>query len=241
MLADPGSRFIREFDMIDPDNTENNVPSYGMRDTAYPGYFVVNPKGVVVERFVDARYDDRLSGTAVVAAMFPELLEANSAAVPAAHIGVRTGQTDVTIALGTHVRLLVEVAMPSGMHVYAPGVKGYRPIALNLDASRWIKSASPAYPPSRTMNLRAIKETVPVYVSKVRIHVDVVVANRTVLMRELLATPDRVMPVDVTARLSYQACDEKVCYFPAEVPLVWHFNVRLPDRTRVAPENQQRP
>ena len=65
MLADPGSILIRKFRMVDPDNTENNVPAYGARNTAYPGYFVVNPAGVVTERFVDGRYDDRRTGNAM--------------------------------------------------------------------------------------------------------------------------------------------------------------------------------
>ena len=52
MLADPHSGTIRAFGMIDPDNSTDNSPEYGDRDTAYPGYFWIDRSGVVRERSV---------------------------------------------------------------------------------------------------------------------------------------------------------------------------------------------
>ena len=233
MLADPGSRLIRQFRMVDPDNTENNVPSYGNKDVAYPGYFVVNPAGMIVERFVDERYDDRRTGNSVVAMMFPELLETSGGSIAAPHIQFKLGQTDSRVTLGTHVRLLVDLDLPKNMHVYAPGVEGYRPVELLLDTSTWYKNEAPRFPPPRTLHLKAIREIVPVYVKDARITIDVVFANTFALMKVLGQAPNAQQRIDVTGRLRYQACDDKVCFMPAEVPVKWTFDVRLPDQQRI--------
>src|SRR5262245_46308426 len=238
MLADPGSNLIRRFRMIDPDNTRNNVPDYGARDTAYPGYFVVSPAGVITERFVDGRYDDRRTGNAMVATLFPELLETGGRPIEASHVELRLGQTDTAVTLGTRLQLLVDLKLPSGVHVYAPGVQGYRPIALTIDPSPWFKALPPRYPASRMLELKAIRETVPVYEGDARIFVDVIIANTSALMRTLGRAPGTSQPVMIAGRLQYQACDDKVCYPPAEVPLAWSLSVGIPDRVRAVEEKK---
>jgi Thiol:disulfide interchange protein DsbD, N-terminal len=233
MLADPGSRVIGAFRMIDPDNTENNVPLYGRKNVAYPGYFVVDPSGVIVERFVDDRYDDRRTGSSIVATMFPELLEARGTPIVAPHLQIALGQTDSDVTLGSHVRLLVDLALPPNMHVYAPGVEGYRPVELAIDPSPWFAAALPSFPPSKTLRLEAIRETVPVFERQARITVDVVVADTFELMRTIARAPDRRQAVAVVGRLKYQACDDAVCYAPAEAALKWDIGIRLPDQVRI--------
>lgn len=218
--------------MIDPDNTENNVPSYGARDTAYPGYFVVNRSGVITERFIDGRYDDRRTGNAMVATLFPELLESTGRPIKAPHIEISLGQTDKSVNLGARLKLLVDMKLPAGVHVYAPGVQGYRPIALTFETSPWIKTLPSRYPAARTRLLKAIHESVPVYERDARVVTDVIVKNTSALMRELRKNPDASQPVTVTARFEYQACDEKLCYRPQTIPLTWTVLVTLPDRER---------
>jgi cytochrome c biogenesis DsbD-like protein/AhpC/TSA family protein len=239
MLADPGSILIRKFRMVDPDNTGNNVPAYGARDTAYPGYFVVNPAGVVTERFVDGRYDDRRTGNAMVSTLFPELLETGGRPIKAPHVQLGLGQTDTAVTLGARLQLLVDLELPRGVHVYAPGVQGYRPIALAFDSSPWFRALPPRYPASRMLELRAIGETVPVYERSARIVTDVIIANTTALMRELGKAPAAPRPVTLAARFQYQACDDKVCYPPAEIPLAWTVTVKLPDRERAVPKGRE--
>lgn len=233
MLADPGSRLIREFRMVDPDNTANNVPDYGAKDVAYPGYFVVSPSGRIVERFVDQRYDDRRTGNDVVATMFPELLEARGRPIAAPHIQVSLGQTDARVTLGAHLRLLVELALPRGVHVYAPGVAGYRPVELTFEPSPWFRVGAPAFPRAKTMTLKAIHETVPVFETQARITADVVIADTFALMRALAGAPERRQPIAVSGHLKYQACDDKVCFLPTDVPVSWDLDIGLPDQIRV--------
>jgi AhpC/TSA family protein len=232
MLADPGSRIIRQFRMVDPDNTENNVPAYGAKDTAYPGYFAINPAGVVTERFVDGGYDDRRTANALIATLFPELVESRGATVNATHVSITLGQTDTVVNLGSRLELFVDLSIPAGIHVYAPGVKEYRPLEVVLSGSEWVRTIEPVYAPSRMVELQAVHETVPAYEHKTRIVIDVVIANTFALIRTLAKNPAVPQPVTLNATLRYQACSQTTCYKPADVPLAWTLQVKLPDRDR---------
>ena len=61
--------------------------------------------------------------------------------------------------------LSLEVTLPARVHVYAPGVQGYKPVALNLTA-RGFQRDGAVFPPSKMLNLAVIHETVPVYQGK---------------------------------------------------------------------------
>ena len=233
MLSDPQSAFIRAFGMVDPDNTTNNVPADGKRNTAYPGYFVLDRAGRIVERFVDPRYDDRRTANGLVAEMFPELLEANGRTTTTPHLKVHLGQSDIRVPLGARFRVFVDIELPERMHLYAPGVEGYRPVAIELTQSPWFKTESPVFPPSKLLRLEAIKETVPVYYGTVRIGVDVVMSNTWALLKRLASADGQAEAIEITGALSYQACDDKVCYLPASLPLKWQLTTHLPDRQRV--------
>ena len=49
------------------------------------------------------------------------------------------------------------------MHVYAPGVAGYRPVALAIAAQPFVRVLPLAYPPSEIYFFKPLNERVPVY------------------------------------------------------------------------------
>jgi hypothetical protein len=242
LMADPGSIVIRRFRMLDPDNTGNNIPPYGMKDAPYPGYFVVDPKGVVRERFVEAVFSDRFTANNVIGRMFPELMETASGPKPAPHMNLFLGQSDQRAAPGSRVTLIIDGVLPSGMHVYAPSVKGYKPIELVLKTSSEFSARPAEYPRAEIMHLNVIREDVPVYKGRFRISQDIVFASYTTDMDFELSlgigrSSSRQIPVSGVLR--YQACDDKICYPPTEVPVSWNVEVHQVDRQRASPENQR--
>ena len=40
---------------------------------ARPGYFFIDTKGIIQEKFLEARYRERLTGNSIIAKLFPEL------------------------------------------------------------------------------------------------------------------------------------------------------------------------
>jgi hypothetical protein len=115
------------------------------------------------------------------------------------------------------------------MHVYAPGVSGYRAIGLAIDAMPWIAAGTASYPQSEDYHFAPLNEHVQVYRRPFRIVQDVVVE----------ASPDAqnalkdVTTITLRGRLNYQACDDRICFAPQTVPLTWTVDLRQLDRERV--------
>ena len=69
LVADEGSKIIRDYHVL-------NVEAVGQfKGMARPGYFFIDPKGIIREKFFEAKYRERLSGNNVIAKLFPELGE----------------------------------------------------------------------------------------------------------------------------------------------------------------------
>ena len=94
------------------------------------------------------------------------------------------------------------------MHLYAPGVKGYKPVAFELDPHPNVRFFDTNFPKATTMNLPVIKERVPVYSGKIRLTRDITIGTNDSLRLE--------SSVEMTGNLLYQACDDKICYLEAK-------------------------
>ena len=212
LMADPESKVIDRYRVL---NEAATGISKGM---AYPGFFYLDPKGVIREKYFEANYVDRFTPNNVIAKMFPALVEEVRQKVEAPHLDLTLAQTDKAAIPGSRVSLIVEVGLPKGTHVYAPDVTGgYIPIALTLQPPPEIELAAAAYPRPKTLYLDAIKERVPVFEGKFRIVQDVKVASSMDLIKSL---GDTGKAVQVTGTFKYQACDKKVCYPPSSFPSV---------------------
>jgi hypothetical protein len=227
MLGDPESKTIREYG-------DFNQEATGMqKGFARPGYFFIDPNGVIREKFFEAKYRERLTGNGLIAKLFPELGQEVTETVEAPHLQLALEQSDPTGVPGTRVTLVAEVRLPVDVHVYAPGTQGYKPIKLVIDPAPEIELKSAVYPPSKILYLPAIKERVPVFEGTFRISQDVKVSSGSPFGG--LAGKDGKM-IAIAGKLEYQACDKTTCYVPTSVPVKWQLQVFPLDRTR-APEN----
>ena len=144
-------------------------------------------------------------------------------------IAARAYAGDADVAPGSRLALVVDVTPKPGMHVYAPGDHLYRVVRLRLDAPDFLEPNSLSYPPSELYHYEPLDETVPVYQQPFRL-----VQEVTVPMSEetaaLAAAPGGKLVIEGV--LEYQACDDEVCYIPAEAPLRWELAWR-PEGTSV--------
>lgn len=85
------------------------------------------------------------------------------------------------------------------------------------------------------MHLKAIGETVPVYLGRVRITREITFGPENAVRP--LVTP--AGELTLKGSLRYQACDDRKCYLPETVPLEWRFHFEGLDRER-APVSRQR-
>jgi len=229
LLADPQSEIIERFGVL---NTTATGFTKGM---SYPGFVYVGSDGRVQETFFEEDYHTRFTGNNVLTKIFPELGGVAPKDVPAPHLQLKLSQSDDVVAPGNRVTLVAELTLPPDLHVYAPGVEGYKPVALELNSNPNATFQPASYPKSKVLLLPAIGEKVPVFEGKFRIAQDVVVSFDKDFSQAVAAGPASGTSLNVDGNLRYQACDSKICYPPASVPVSWQISV-LPLNTERAPE-----
>ena len=229
LLADPDSKVIRSFNVL---NGEAKGMNKGM---AHPGFFYIDENGAIREKFFEAKYTNRFTANNVIVKLFPELTQEVTQTVEAPHLRLTLSQSDRTVAPGSRVTLVVQVELPPDVHVYSPGVKGYKPIQLVLHSSGGIEVAPVIYPSSKILYLEAIKEQVPVFEGDFRITQDVTLTPSQARdgVRAVFSVG---RTVSIAGELQYQACDKTICYTPTSVPVKWELKVQPLDLHR-SPEN----
>jgi len=227
MLADPDSQTIRAYEVL---NTEAVGQYKGM---ARPGYFFIDTKGVIREKFFETKYRQRFSGNNVIGKLFPELGDEVTDNVQAPHLSLAIEQSDRTAFPGGRITLTAEVQLPPDVHVYSPGVQGYKSIALVMDSAPGMEFTPVSYPRAKVLYLPAIKERVPVFEGKFRLTQDLKVSSAADFSSSL-GTDGKTFTI--AGKLEYQACDSKICYLPTSVPIQWQVQVLPLDRQR-APED----
>jgi hypothetical protein len=227
LLADPDSKTIKAYDVF-------NAEATGMqKGFARPGYFFIDPSGIIKEKFFEARYRERLTGNSIISKLFPELGQEVTATLEAPHLQLALEQSDLTGVPGTRITLVAEVRVPPDVHVYAPGTQGYKPIKLVMESIPLLELKPAIYPPSKTLYLPVIKEQVPVFEGTFRITQDVRVSSSSEFWGALGKDGKTFA---ITGKLEYQACDKSICYVPTSVPVSWQIHVLPLDRTRAPVE-----
>jgi len=228
MLSDPDSKIIRAYDILN--ETSPKGPFYGI---PYPGTYILNPKGVVVEKYFEEDFSQRYTASAILTKQFGapvgDAQSTGRSEIAAKHLRLSASAGMTVVHTGQRIMLAVDVDLPNGMHVYAPGVQGYIPIDLSVAESSAIAVHPAVYPASKTLHLKAINENVPTYTSRFRV------------LREITIGKD-AKPGDLTVDGSfrYQACDDKECFIPETVPLKWVLRVEALDRVRAPAEIQHK-
>jgi DsbC/DsbD-like thiol-disulfide interchange protein len=122
------------------------------------------------------------------------------------HLKVTTSISDKPARAG-HSLLFVDVEPKPTMHVYAPGQDGFIVVTLTLDKDAGFIAATPKFPTPEKLLFEPLKETQLVYSKPFRIVQDI--------------TRVKKGPLTVKGTLRYQACDDKVCFRPTNVPVEW--------------------
>ena len=227
LLSDPDSKTLRAYKVL---NTEATGQYKGM---ARPGYFFIDTKGVIREKFFEAKYRQRFSGNNIIGKLFPALGDEVTDKVDAPHLTIGVAQSDRTGFPGGMITLTAEVQLPPDVHVYSPGIKGYKSIALTMEPTPGIAISPAKYPRSKILYLPAIKERVPVFEGKFRITQEVKISSAADFSNSL-GSDGKTFTMN--GKLDYQACDSKICYLPTSVPVKWQLQVLPLDRQR-APED----
>lgn len=227
LLSDPGSAIIKRYGILNTTVSESNQQSYGI---PFPGTFMLNAQGVVTSRFFEQAYQERATVGSIMARLGNNI-DVRATTISSPQIEMTSFATDTTVAPGTQFSLVLDVRPVRGVHVYAPGVTVYRPIALSVEGQPGLITRRAQYPASEDYHFKPLNEHVPVYQRPFRIVQDVLIDPSP----QGLAALKDVSSLTIKGILNYQACDDKLCFTPQSVPLTWTVSLRQLDRERAKP------
>jgi Disulphide bond corrector protein DsbC len=138
------------------------------------------------------------------------------------HLTIDASASESQVAPGSRVSLMLDIAPRRRMHVYAPGATGYRVIELAMSPAAAVTYQPLKYPPSEIYEFEPLQERVPVYQKPFQL-VQAVVIDGSPKGAARLRRANRLI---INGTLSYQACDDRVCFAPASVPVSWTFTVK---------------
>lgn len=138
------------------------------------------------------------------------------------HLRIRVYPSEPAIAPGGRLSLIVEIEPGERMHVYAPGADDYRIVTLTVAAQPGLILAPVQYPPSEIYVFEPLDERIPVYQKPFKLVQEVMLRPRS----DAQAVAGERRSLRVTGTLDYQACDDKICFNPVSVPLVWTIALR---------------
>ena len=212
LLSDAGSATIGRYGIL------NAAATGAAAGIPHPGTFVVDSKGRVVARFFEAAYQERYTAATILAALErPDDSGRKTTSVRTPHVEIRTSASDEVVAPGERFGLVIDVAPKPTMRVYAPGQTGYIPVSLALEPDGDYTAHPIAFPPAEDYLFAPLNERVKVYGKPFRLVQELTVS----LSRELRERAAAGATLTIRGTLRYQACDDKMCYVPAQAPLEW--------------------
>lgn len=219
VLSDADAAVIRRFGLVD--RGFKATGDLVGRDIPYAATFLVDEHGIIKEKFFEQAAENRRT-TASILVLQGEA-GTGGQEVRADHFTLRTSTSNADVAPAQRFTLVLDFELKPKHHAYAPGVKGYRPLELELAPDPLFEVHETRYPPAGTYYFAPLKETVPVFEGRFRVTRDVTVAMREALSR-FKDAPE--LPAAINGTLKYQICSDVVCYPPATQALQWSVRIR---------------
>jgi peroxiredoxin len=248
LLSDRGSATIRRYGLLNPvaamavgpaasdpvvkANVQTYVsavnPSARMVGMAFPGTFILDRHGRVTSRFFDDFYAERSTVASLMLKIGAGMAPVKATKLSTAQLEATAYPSDAALAPGNRITLALDVIPRPGLHVYAPGARGYRVVTLTIAPQPFVRVSETTYPTSEIYVFAPLNERVPVYQKPFTLRRDVVL-EATPQARATLQGRDTVT---LTGTFEYQACDDKVCFNPVSLPLTWTLSLRALVTTR---------
>jgi peroxiredoxin len=237
LLSDVGSATIKRYGILntvaeqglgpngnDPDviaqvklYVSANGANERQRGIPFPGTFIVDRGGRVKARFFEDSYTVRNTVSNIRVRLNEAAAAVTGTRIASRQLDVETYSSDAAVAPGNRFSIVAQVTPHKGVHVYAPGATNYKAIELKILPSQYIRTLSPAYPPSEVYFFKPLNERVPTYQKPFTISQDVVLdgraSTRTALKDQTSLT--------IGGALIYQACDDRLCFDQVTLPLSW--------------------
>jgi peroxiredoxin len=243
MLADPGSEIIERFDLLNPvpewaigeDSDGPDVaeavatyvsvvnPSEMMVGIAFPGTFILDSDGRLIDRCFEDFYIERNAISSILVPLGNDVEPIQATEISTSQLDLVTYSTNPAVAVGSRFALVLEIEPGDGMHIYAPGDSDdYTTISLNIDPQPFLRVLPMEFPESGEYFFEPLDDTQPVYEEPLKL-IQEIYMDGSLEAQGLVRGQDSVT---ITGTLDYQACEENICYIRSSVPLSWTMELR---------------
>ena len=226
LLSDDGSKVIERFGilntLIPPDDPAKN-PATGQRfyGIPFPGTYITDANGVVVEKHFFQAYERRVSAGTLLDRAVGRVLVHDEAPQQEAReqtVTVTAFLADGELRRDVASTLYVRLAMEEGFHVYGdPLPEGFVATQVAVNPVEGLEVGEAVYPPTHDREFPQLAVILPVYESTAIVSVPVT-ATASLFQGGGYGAgnqPKLSIPIKVT----YQACSETVCHRPRTVEL----------------------
>lgn len=232
MLSDPDSKIIRSLGILN-ETLPHDSPFFGIPN---PGTFILDAKGNIKAKYFEDDYKERFTAADILTHQYGVDPAAGRHEVIGKQLTAVASASNFIVRGGERVALAFDIDLKPKMHVYAPGVENYIPIEWTLKESPAFTAHDVVTPKPAMLHLPVIDETVPVFTGHFRIVRDITIAAE----QKVKPLVDAAGQFTVEGTLRYQACDDRVCYVPQELPVKWTFQLEGHDRERVPADLQRK-
>ena len=218
LLSDADSAVIKQIGILNTlieDDRETRIPGaryfYGL---PFPGVYVLDEEGRVVEKFFSRSFATRSSaGNILNAALGGILMPEEGPAVEFVNeqIEFTAFLADAELMLEYESTLYVRFQVAEGLHIYAePLPRGFIATTVSVEENPGLTIGEPVYPPTQLMKFEALDVELPVYGGVVDVGIPIT-ANDTL---SGLFQADKPESVSVAIDVRYQVCSDTFCYLP---------------------------
>jgi len=232
LLSDGDSKIIRAFGVLN-EAVETSNPFYG---AARPGSFVLDSNGVIVAKYFENDFKERYTSASLLLRQFGVMPPSGGTEAHGKQLTASAIASNSTVHGFQRITLAIDIQMNANTHVYAPGVSGYIPIEWKMTDAYLSTPRDITFPKPEVLYLKAIDEKAPVFQDHFRLIRDITLAGDD----RLTALLDGSGNFKIGGTLRYQACDDRLCYVPQELPLQWTFHYEPFDSLRVPAELQRK-
>jgi len=219
LLSDIDSAVIRAYGIL---NTEVGPASGILYGIPFPGTYVTDENGVVVEKFFRDSYKRRESPENLIDAALGRVeLEPDDPTAtggePQVRIRASLRGAGGSLKQGAQRKLVVRFELDPGLHIYGePVPEGMLPTRIEVRGPEGVVVGEPAAPPTQPLRLAGLDVELPVWSGTVDFVFPIYATSE--LASECHALERTRASLEVA--VAYQACDDQTCLLPKTERLV---------------------
>jgi len=189
----------------------------------------------VTAKEFNERNNDRTTAAAILVRYLHADPEGYQGRAETDQLTVRWGVSNTTVRPGQRIALVLSIETRPGVYVYARGAEEYTPIDWIIEPRDGVEVFDADFPEPKMVHFPVLDEMVPVHDGIFTVSRELRFDGGTAWGAAL----EGAQQVTLNGSLTYQACDDSMCYFPTTIPMEWTVTLEAHDRTRV-PERLRR-